>query len=335
MEIFKRQTHIDFIGNLRIPVSLSVLLNILTLIALFMFGLNLGLDFTGGTLVEVSYAQPVKANEARKILAEQGMSDAVVQHFGTARDLMIRLPVRDTEGSAAASGKVVETLRSAVNERVVESRPGQAQQCVTGESPKWVTCHVQVRRIEFVGPQVGKELVEKGGLALLFTIIGVLVYVIFRFEWRFAVGAIVAISHDVFLVFGFFSVTQMDFSLSVLAAILAVLGYSLNDTIVVFDRVRENFRKMRKSNVIEIMNASVNQTLSRTVITSGTTLLTLFALFFYGGEIIHGFSVAMIVGVVIGTYSSIFIAIPVTLALGITREDMLPVKKEAVQDNQP
>ena len=335
MEVFKRQTHIDFIGNRRISMGLSVLLNILTLVSLFVFGLNFGLDFTGGTLVEVSYAQPVKANEVRKILAEQGMSDAVVQHFGTARDLMVRLPVRDIEEGGAASGKVVETLRSAFNERVVESRPGQAQRCITGESPKWVTCHVQVRRIEFVGPQVGKELVEKGGLALLFTIIGVLVYVIFRFEWRFAVGAIVAISHDVFLVFGFFSVTQMDFSLSVLAAILAVLGYSLNDTIVVFDRVRENFRKMRKSNVIEIMNASVNQTLSRTVITSGTTLLTLFALFFYGGEIIHGFSVAMIVGVVIGTYSSIFIAIPVTLALGITREDMLPVKKEAVQDNQP
>ncbi len=335
MEIFKRQTHIDFIGKRRVPMMLSALLNILTLVALFVFGLNFGLDFTGGTLVEVSYAQPVKANEVRKILAEKGMPDAVVQHFGTARDLMIRLPVRDIEGSAAASGKVVEALRSALNEREVESRPGQPQRCVIGESPKWVTCRVQVRRIEFVGPQIGKELVEKGGLALLLTIIGVLVYVIFRFEWRFAVGAVAAISHDVFLVFGFFSVTQMDFSLSVLAAILAVLGYSLNDTIVVFDRVRENFRKMRKSNVIEIMNASINQTLSRTVITSGTTLLTLFALFFYGGEIIRGFSIAMIVGVLIGTYSSIFIAVPVTLALGITREDMLPVKKEAVQDNQP
>jgi preprotein translocase subunit SecF len=334
MEIIKKQTHIDFIGKRRLPMGLSMLLNVLTLVALFVFGLNFGLDFTGGTLVELSYAEAADVTQVRQTLANNNFGDAVVQRFGTARDLMVRLPVKDGADSAKTNAKVVAALRATQNEREVESRPGQAQRCIVGESKAPVDCRIQVRRVEFVGPQVGEELVEKGGMALLLTTIGVLIYVIFRFEWRFAVGAIAATAHDVFLLFGFFSVTQMEFSLTVLAAIMAVLGYSLNDTIVVFDRVRENFRKMRKSTATEIMNAAINQTLARTIITSGTTLLTMFALFFYGGEIIHNFSLAMIVGILVGTYSSIFIATPVTLALGITREDMMPVKKETTQEQE-
>lgn len=337
MEVFKRQTRVDFIGKRRIPMTVSMLLNLATLAALFIFGLNFGLDFTGGTLVELNYAQSADVAEVRKALVDKGFGDAVVQRFGTARDLMVRLPVREGEGKGAAvvSAKLVETLRAALGEREVESRPGQAQKCLAGESKTPAACQVQVKRVEFVGPQVGRELAEKGALALIFAAIGILIYVIIRFEWRFAVGAIAATAHDVFLVFGFFAFTQMEFSLSVLAAILAVLGYSLNDTVVVFDRIRENFRKMRKSTVPEIMNASLNQTLSRTVITSGVTALTMIALFFYGGEILHGFSAAMLVGIAVGTYSSIFIATPVTLALGITREDMLPVKKEGAADTAP
>ena len=335
MEIFKRVTHIDFIGRRRLWIGVSMFLNALTLVALFVYGLNFGLDFTGGTLVEITYSRPVDVAEARKALADHGMGDAVVQRFGTARDVMVRLPLRAGEDSARGSVKVIEALRAAVGEREVESRPGQAQKCLARESKTPAPCAAQVKRVEFVGPQVGRELAEKGGLALLFSAIGILIYVIFRFEWRFAVGAIAATAHDVFLVFGFFSFTQMEFSLSVLAAIMAVLGYSLNDTVVVFDRIRENFRKLRKHSVIEIMNTSVNETLSRTIITSGTTLLTMLALFFYGGEIMRGFSVAMIAGIAVGTYSSIFIATPVTLALGITREDMLPVKKEAAPDSTP
>ena len=194
---------------------------------------------------------------------------------------------------------------------------------------------IQGRRVEFVGPQVGEELTEQGGLAMLYTLIAVLVYVMLRFEWRFAVGAIVAISHDVILTFGFFSLLQLEFSLSVLAAMLAVLGYSLNDTIVVFDRIRENFRKMRKGTTAETMNASINQTLSRTIITSTTTLLTVLALFVLGGEIIRGFSIALIVGIVVGTYSSIYVATPAVLAMGVSREDLMPVKKEGVDDSAP
>ncbi len=343
MEIFKRATRIDFIGRRRIPMGLSLALSLFTIVSLFVLGLNFGLDFTGGTVVELSYAQPASVVQVRKTLAEEGMRDAVVQRFGTARDLMIRLPAgkeggksgqdgksenADTGGKDTAATKVVAALRAAMNEREVESRPGQPQKCVKGGSTTPVACAIQVKRVDFVGPQVGEELAWKGGLALLLSTAGILVYVIFRFEWRFALGAIAATAHDVLLVFAFFSVTQMEFTLTVLAAILAVLGYSLNDTVVVFDRIRENFRKMRRSNVVEIMNASINQTLSRTIITSGTTMLTMLALFFFGGEVMHGFSVAMIVGIIIGTYSSIFVATPVTLLLGITREDMLPVKKE-------
>lgn len=336
MEFFKRTTHFDFIGTRRVPIAVSIATSVLTVVLLFVNGLNFGLDFTGGTLVEIAYDRPADVTQVRKNLADNGFGDALVQRFGTTSELMIRLPVRaEDKNDAGTSHAVVAVLRAALGERELESQPGQAQKCAKGESVSPAECSLQVRRVEFVGPQVGRELVEKGGLALLLSTIGILIYVMFRFEWRFAVGAIVASAHDVLLVFGFFAVTQMEFSLTVLAAILAVLGYSLNDTVVVLDRIRENFRKMRKQAVVEIMNTSLNQTLARTIITSGTTLLAVLALFSYGGEIMHGFSVALMVGILVGTYSSVYIATPVTLALGITREDMLPPKKEGAADSHP
>ncbi|MFQ5994033.1 MAG: protein translocase subunit SecF [Acidiferrobacterales bacterium] len=332
---FLDKTNIDFIGTRRIPIVISVVLIIVTFVSLFTQRLNFGLDFTGGTLVELGYGEPVEVAEVRQQLNGSGFPDAVVQHFGTARDVMVRIPLGDAQDSAASSNQLIDGLRKARNETVVESRPGRAQKCTQGTDKSIVDCQVQVRRVEFVGPQVGGELVEKGGLALIYTLIAILIYVLFRFEWRFAVGSIIAVAHDVLITFGFFSVTQIEFSLPVLAAILAVLGYSLNDTIVVFDRIRENFRRMRKATVIDIMNTSINQTLSRTIITSGTTMLTVLALFFLGGEIMQGFSIALIVGIVIGTYSSIYIATPTVLALRISREDMLPVKKEGAEPGRP
>ena len=335
MEFFKKQTRIDFIGRRRLPIGISVLLLIGTFVALFTKGLNFGLDFTGGTLVELSYKEPVQVAQIRKQLGAAGLTDTVVQHFGTPRDVMVRIPVRKETDSATLSNQVVEILRADTNEKLVLSRPGKAQQCSTTANGKVADCYIQVRRVEFVGPQVGEELTEKGGLALLYTLIAILIYVMFRFEWRFAVGAIIAIAHDVLLTFGFFSIMQLEFSLSVLAAMLAVLGYSLNDTIVVFDRIRENFRRLRKESTVEVMNAAINQTLSRTIITSATTFLTVLALFFFGGEIIHGFAVALMVGIVVGTYSSIYIATPAVLAMGVSREDLMPVKKEGSVDDLP
>jgi len=335
MIFFEKQTKFDFIGRRRLAIAISMILIAITTASFFVRGLNLGLDFTGGTLVEVSYAESVEVSDVRAQLAAGTFPDAVVQQFGTARDVMIRIPLQSGRDSAVLSNTVIDVLRKARDEVLVESRPGQRQQCTRGGSKTVVDCNLQVRRVEFVGPQVGDELVEKGGLALLYTLIAILIYVVVRFEWRFAIGSIVAVAHDVFLTFGFFSLTQIEFSLPVLAAILAVLGYSLNDTIVVFDRIRENFRRMRKARVPEIMNTSINQTLSRTIITSTTTMFTVLSLFFLGGEIIHAFSTALIVGIIVGTYSSIYIATPTVLALGISRQDMLPVKKEGAQPSAP
>lgn len=328
MQIFNKQTNIDFIGSKKWPMIFSVLLVVTTIVMLFVRGLNFGLDFTGGTLVEIFYSEPASISDVRKQLVDAEIADAVVQHFGTTRDVLVRLPVTEGKNGSTQSNQVVEVLRQAKGERFLKSGANQSQLCRQISDGKSGPCQVQLRRIEFVGPQIGDELANKGGLALLYTIIAILIYVMFRFEWRFAVGSVIAIAHDVLLTFGFFSVTQTEFDLSVLAAVLAVLGYSLNDTIVVFDRIRENFRALRKSEVIPIMNTSLNQTLSRTIITSSTTLLALTALFVYGGEIIHGFSIALIVGVLVGTYSSIYIATPVVLALGISHEDMMPPKKE-------
>ncbi len=293
----------DFMSKRRIAVIFSAVLLLAAVSSIVFRGLNFGIDFTGGTLVEVGYAESVELNQVRTALAGSKFNEAIVQYFGSADDVLIRVASKEGLNSAQVSNEIMRLLR----------RAGQ---------------DVEMRRVEFVGPQVGEELREDGGLAMVYALIGILLYVALRFQMRFSVGAIAALVHDVTITIGFFSLTQMDFDLSVLAAVLAVIGYSLNDTIVVFDRIRENFRRLRKATPLDVINTSLNQTLSRTLITSFTTLLVLGALFYFGGETIHAFSVALIVGVLIGTYSSIYVASPLTLALGVTRQDLMPVEKE-------
>ena len=289
----------------------------------------MGLDFTGGTLVEVRYEEQVSVDDVRQQLANAGIEDTTAQYFGTSRDVMIRLPSQNVEGSAAElSTQIVEVLRAPYGESLVETPEGGLQSCQKSNDSVG-DCFVQMRRVEFVGPKVGEELTEKGGLAMIYALIGILIYVAWRFEWRFAIGSVVALVHDVLITIGMFSIFQIDFSLAVLAALLAVIGYSLNDTIVVFDRIRENFRRSRHGTSIEIMNRSINQTLRRTILTSLTTLLVVVILLIFGGEVIRGFSLALLIGVVVGTYSSIFVASPVVLALRISREDMAVVDESA------
>jgi preprotein translocase subunit SecF len=303
-----KELNIDYMGW-RVPATIgSVVVLTLFLAAMLLRGFNLGLDFTGGTVIEVGYENPTELSPVTQALTEAGFSGATVQHFGSRKDVMIRLaPQGDEEASAAVSDRVFAALSAAADGKV------------------------DLRRVEFVGPQVGEELREQGGLALLFALIGVLIYVVVRFEWRFAVGAVAATVHDIIVTVGVFAVFQIPFDLTVLAAVLAVLGYSLNDTIVIFDRVRENFRRIRKGTVIEIVNKSVNETMSRTIITSGTTLMVVLALYFLGGEIISGFSLALIVGIVSGTYSTIYIATAIAIWLGISKADLIPVPKEGAE----
>ncbi|MBF0255528.1 MAG: protein translocase subunit SecF, partial [Gammaproteobacteria bacterium] len=274
--------------------------------SLFTRQLSLGIDFTGGTLVEVGYPEPAALDQVRADLAKGGFHDVLVQHFGSARDVLIRLAPSDEANSAKLSESLFQSLSA------------------SGAKP-------ELRRVEFVGPQVGDELVEDGGLAVLYTLVGILIYVALRFEYRFAVGAVIALVHDVVITLGFFSLLQIEFDLTVLAAILAVIGYSLNDTIVVFDRIRENFRKMRKGSPREIIDRSINETLSRTLMTSMTTMLVLLALYMLGGEVISGFSLALIIGILVGTYSSIYVASVLVLMLGVSKEDLMPVQKEGAE----
>ncbi len=309
MKLIKEKLNIDFMGKRKLTVIFSVTLMLISVGSFLTRGLNLGVDFTGGTLVEVGYSEVVDLESVRTALVISEFNEATVQYFGSAREVLIRVAPREGVNTAEISGAILELLRTG------------------GQS-------IEMRRVEFVGPQVGEELTEDGGLAMIYALLGILIYVALRFQMRFSVGAIAALIHDVVITIGIFSILQLDFDLTVLAAILAVIGYSLNDTIVVFDRIRENFHKMRKVTSIEVINASLNQTLNRTIMTSLTTLLVLMALFLVGGEIIHGFSTALIIGVLVGTYSSIFVASPVTLALGITKEDLMPVEKEgADQEN--
>ena len=275
-------------------------------------GLNFGIDFTGGTLIELGYPEPVKLDSVRGPLEQAGFERAVVQHFGTSHDVLIRLAPQAGKNSAELSNQVVQVLQ--------ENAGGT----------------VDVRRVEFVGPQVGEELKEDGGLAMIYALIGILIYVALRFEYRFSFGSVIALIHDVIITVGFFAITQIEFDLSVLAAILAVIGYSLNDTIVVYDRIRENFRVMRKAEPVRVVNTSINHTLARTLTTSFTTLLVLLALFIFGGEVIHAFALALIVGVIVGTYSSIYVASTSILLLGVSKADLLPVKKEGAEvDDRP
>jgi len=310
VEIFNKITKIDFLAWRKAAAVFSLVLILAGLGAFLKQGLNLGIDFTGGTLIEVGYEQPADIAGIRGLLETAGYDKATVQNFGSATDVMIRLPLQEGVTAAEVSEKVMTTINSASEQ-------------------------ADLRRIEFVGPQFGKELMSKGLQALGMALALVMLYVAFRFEWKFGVGSVVALIHDVLITIGAFAILQMEFSLAVLAAVLAVIGYSLNDTIVVFDRIRENFRKVRETDTVEIMNLSVNQTLPRTILTSVTTLLVLLALFLFGGEVLRGFSVALIVGVLIGTYSSIFVASPVVLALGVSKEDLIPEIVEKEGADQP
>ena len=327
MEFLNRDTRIDFIGRRRIAALISISVIVIVLLSLFFRGLNLGIDFTGGTLVEVSYSSSVNTEEVRTNLRRSGLDGVVVQYFGTSRDVLIRLPADPEVDAAESSSLIISSLREPYGETLAQSSENDSQRCVFQDGTTG-DCTVQMRRVEFVGPQVGGELTEKGGLAMLYALIGILAYVAWRFEWRFALGAVIALVHDVVITVGFFSLLGLEFSLPVLAAVLAVIGYSLNDTIVVFDRIRENFRKMRKGTIVEIMNSAINQTLRRTLLTSLTTLLVVVTLILLGGEIIKGFAVALFIGILVGTYSSIFVASPAVLSLRITRDDMLLIKKE-------
>ncbi len=327
MEFLKRDTRIDFIGRRRIAALISISVIVILILSLFIRGLNLGIDFTGGTLVEVSYSSSVNTEEVRTNLRRSGLGSVVVQHFGTSRDVLIRLPADPEDDAAETSSLIMSSLRMPYGETLAQTSENDSQRCIYQDGTTG-DCTVQMRRVEFVGAQGGGELTEKGGLAMLYALIGILAYVAWRFEWRFALGAVIALVHDVLVTVGVFSLLGLEFSLPVLAAVLAVIGYSLNDTIVVFDRIRENFRKMRKGTVVDIMNTAINQTLRRTLLTSLTTLLVVVTLILLGGEIIKGFAVALLIGILVGTYSSIFVASPVVLSLRITRDDMLVIKKE-------
>ena len=298
------EINFDFMGRHQFAYTVSGALLIIAVLAIAIRGLSFGVDFTGGYTIEVGYAQAPDLNVIRQALTSGDLPDSMVQTFGTSTDVLIRMAPKEGASSADISTEVLRTLDEASDSEVT------------------------MRRIEFVGPQVGEELREKGGIAVLAALFGIIVYIWFRFEKKFSVGSVLALVHDVVITVGFFALFQIEFDLTILAAILAVIGYSLNDTIVVFDRIRENFVSMRTGTPAEIMNSSISQTLSRTVITSGTTLLVLLSLFFLGGKIIHGFSLALLVGIVVGTYSSIFVASLAVLKLGLTRDDLMPVEKE-------
>lgn len=309
LKLFDKQ--FDFMALRKSAMVLSALLLLISVGSLVTQQLNLGIDFTGGSVIEVGYADAVEIQPIREVLESKGFNDAIVQHFGSAKDVLIRLVPSADQDKAELSSQIITLLTEASDQPI------------------------DVRRVDFVGPQVGEELTEDGGLAVLYALIAILIYVALRFEYRFSIGAVAALIHDVTITLGFFSIFQLDFDLSVLAALLAVIGYSLNDTIVVFDRVRENFRKIRKKTSMEITNISINQTISRTLMTSLTTLLVLMSLFFLGGEVIHAFALALIIGVLVGTYSSIYVATTAALALGIDRTDLLVPEKDSEELARP
>jgi preprotein translocase subunit SecF len=307
MALFSQTPNINFMGGRRVAITISAVMILISLGSIGVRGLNLGIDFTGGLLLEVGYAGTADLAEIRSALAEAGFATPLVQNFGTATDVLIRLPPQEELDGGVIRDRVVGIL--------AERDPS-----------------VDVRRIEFVGSTVGEDLTNQGGLAMLIALILIFMYVMLRFRWKFAAGTISALVHDVIIVVGLFSIFGFGFDLSVLAAVLATIGYSLNDTIVVFDRIRENFRIMRRGSAVEIINSSINQMLNRTIITSMTTLLVLTSLYFLGGEAVSGFALALIFGVLVGTYSSIYIASASALALDVSPVDLLPVKREEIDD---
>jgi len=308
MEFFRLKKDIPFMRHARLFNIISLITFLVAVGSLATKGLNLGVDFTGGTVMEVSYAQPPELERIRESMAKLGFAEASVQNFGTARDVLIRLPVKEGLTSAQLSEQALAALRK--------------------DAP-----NVEMRRVEFVGPQVGKELFENGALALLFVSLGIVAYLALRFEWKFGVAAIIANLHDVIIIVGVFSLFQWEFSLPVLAAVLAILGYSVNESVVVFDRVRECFRarQYRGVAVPEVLNAAITQTISRTIITHGSTQMMVLAMLFFGGETLFYFALALTIGICFGIYSSVLVASPIVMYLGVSREDMIRV--EAKPDN--
>ena len=304
------KTTIKFLSIRRITTILSIVLMIFSGSSLVTRGLNPGIDFTGGFQIEVSFQEAPEIQQVRLDLSRSGFDDAIVQNSGSATDLMIRTAPREGVDSRKVGNQIIEAVSQSSN-------------------------NVELLSSEYVSAQVGEELTEQGGLAMIFALIMIMIYIVFRFQWKFSIGAVLALIHDVLITLGIFSFFQLTFDLAVLAAILAVVGYSLNDTIVIFDRIRENFRSMRRSETIEILNSSITQTISRTIITSSTTLMVLLALYFMGGQSLSGFSIALIIGVLIGTYSSIFVASTSVFYLDISTTDLLPSKREEVDDGMP
>ena len=310
MELFKIKHDIPFMSYGRLTTSISLVTFILAIYFLATRGLALGVDFTGGTVMEVSYPHAANIAEIRTAVDSIGLKDATVQNFGTSRDVLIRLPIKAGVTTAQLSEQVIGALRQH-------------------------DASVELHRVEFVGPQVGEELYENGALAMLLVCVGIMAYLALRFEWRFAVSAIIANMHDVVIILGFFAFFQWEFNLTVLAAVLAVLGYSVNESVVVFDRVRENFRKMRKASVAEVIDNAITRTMSRTIMTHLSTQLVVCSMLFFGGEVLHNFALALTIGILFGIYSSVLVASPIVMALGISREDLVKVEKKEEADALP
>ncbi len=311
MEFFRIRRVIPFMRHATLFNVASVLMFVAAVAFLALRGLHLSVEFTGGTVVEVAYPQAAEVSHVRNAVDGLGYGDVQVQTFGTSRDVIIRLPLRGNETSAQQSERVMTALKADNNT-------------------------VELRRVEFVGPQIGRELAENGALALLFVVVGIMIYLAIRFEWKFAVAAIVANLHDVVIILGFFAAFQWEFSLSVLAAVLAVLGYSVNESVVIFDRIRENFRKMRRASTIEVIDSAITGTISRTIITHGSTQIMVLSMLIFGGPTLYYFALALTIGILFGIYSSVFVAAAVALRLGVTREDLVkPPKKDEGQPELP
>jgi preprotein translocase subunit SecF len=311
MEFFKQNTNINFMAQRKWAAALSITLFILSLLSLVYYGLNWGLDFTGGTQIQLSYPEAANLTQIQDNLAKAGFKDAVVVSFGTSKDVLVSVVPKDKNPAI-----MNEKAQAAMVNQILAALPG-----------------AKVDQVNYIGPQVGQEMVSKGLMAIIISLLGTMIYIAFRFDMRFAAGSTVALVHDPIIIVGIFSYFQIEFNLIALAAVLTVIGYSLNDTIVIFDRVRENFRKFRKADSLEVMNQSINQTLSRTIMTSALTLIVVFALFFLGGSLLHGFSLALIIGIIVGTYSSIYVAGSLTLALGLTRQHLIALPKQV--DERP
>jgi preprotein translocase subunit SecF len=304
MEFFRIKKDIPFMRHALVFNVISAVTFVLAVFFLWHKGLHLSIEFTGGTVMEVTYSKPADTEGIRKAIEGMGLADVQVQNFGTAQDVLIRLPIQKGMTSAQLSEKVITALKA--------------------KAPD-----VQLKRVEFVGPQVGEELTHDGLMALLMVVIGVMVYLAFRFEWKFAVAAIIANLHDVVIILGFFAFFQWEFSLSVLAAVLAVLGYSVNESVVIFDRIRENFRKLRKASVTEVIDSAITSTISRTIITHGSTQMMVLSMLLFGGPTLHYFALALTIGILFGIYSSVFVAAAIAMWLGVKREDLIkPVKEK-------